>query len=343
MLRAERRAHRRGELLRPDARPAAALAGEDDAIPHGRLIHAAIPIVMTVLVCVGGMLWTGYEAAVAEGIRTPSLRQIVGRAAALDALLWASLAGSTAALLVAKLTRTMRARAAFDAFIDGVKSMVPACIILVLAWALGTVCVQLDTAHVIVAGVDAWMQPELLPAVVFVVAGVTSFATGSSWGAMAILYPLVVPLAANLAPAHDVVLHGTIGSILAGAVWGNHCSPIADNAVLSSAASSCDPVDHIQTQLPYALAIGGLSVVALVATGYGLCPPWVALLASLLGLVAFVRLRGHTVEAVGEHRPEGAASRAALRFSRELGKGSMSWSAGDSIAVLCEDDLPGDV
>jgi Na+/H+ antiporter NhaC len=126
-------------------------------------------------------------------------------------------------------------------------------VVLTLAWSLGQVCADLQTAGFLKAAVGPNVPPVLLPVAVFFVAGAVSFSTGTSWGTMAILTPLAVPLALDVAPGNLDVLEATVAAILGGAVFGDHCSPISDTTILSSMASGCDHVDHVRTQLPYAL------------------------------------------------------------------------------------------
>ena len=169
--------------------------------------------------------------------------------------------------------------------------------ILVLAWSLGQVCGHLHTAQFVISAIGEHLPPTMLSAAVFVIAAIVSFATGTSWGTMGILFPLVVPLAHELAPEDPTIVLGSVASILSGSVWGDHCSPISDTTIMSSMASSCDHVDHVRTQLPYALAVGGVSlVVGELATGLGLWGPWVALLLGTLALAGIVRFAGKPVE-----------------------------------------------
>ncbi|MFQ5601543.1 MAG: Na+/H+ antiporter NhaC family protein, partial [Candidatus Krumholzibacteriia bacterium] len=137
------------------------------------------------------------------------------------------------------------------------------------------------------------LRPAFLPVLVFVVAAFTSFATGSSWGTMGILFPLVVPLAHGIAPDDLNILLGAISGILAGSVWGDHCSPISDTTILSSLATSCDHLDHVRTQIPYALVV---AIVCMLAgdlpTALGWYGPWIAMLVGAGLLTALVFLLG---------------------------------------------------
>lgn len=288
MLGAELRARTTGLLVAEGSTPASdfsdALA---DAPP--RPLNAVLPILTVVFVAIGGMYLDGRASVLAAG-QEPTLRAIFGAASSLKALLWASALGGVVAVAVSLSTRTLNLEGALEAWIDGLKSMLLACVILTLAWSLGAICREVHTAEVVIASIGEWLRPEWISAVVFVVAALVSFATGTSWGTMAILFPLVVPLADEVAH-HDMhVMLGAISSILAGSVWGDHCSPISDTTIMSSMASSCDHVDHVRTQLPYALLVGAVSIVfGELATGYGLYPAWVGLTvgAGVLALVVY--------------------------------------------------------
>jgi len=143
----------------------------------------------------------------------------------------------------------------------------------------------------------------LLPAIVVVLSALTAFATGSSWGAMGILLPLVVPLSWAVLqsggvadPAHYFILYSAISCVLTGSVWGDHCSPISDTTVLSSLASGCDHIEHVRTQMPYALLAGAIALLlGTVPTGYGF-PWWLSFLISAVTLGVALRLLGERVE-----------------------------------------------
>jgi Na+/H+ antiporter NhaC len=141
------------------------------------------------------------------------------------------------------------------------------------------------------------LSPHWLPVLVFMISAAIAFATGTSWGTMGILIPLVIPIAHGLAQGaghavhgqvYDTVLLGTISSVLAGSVWGDHCSPISDTTILSSTASGCDHIAHVRTQVPYALAIAFLGMlIGDIPTAFGLSP-WISLLLGSSVIVAGV-------------------------------------------------------
>jgi Na+/H+ antiporter NhaC len=323
MAAAEARAAANGEVSRPGASPASDFEAEELSPPAGsrpRWGLAVFPIVVVIAAAMIGMWATGVtnlaearaaaeaalrsasspaEVAAAErqlGLTEPTLAAVVGQANSLKALLWAALLGGLAAIGASVATRVLSLRAAMEAWVAGVRSIALAVIILVLAWSLGAVCQELHTATFVIQALGGWLPASLLPASVFVIAALVSFATGTSWGTMGILFPLVVPLAHQLAPDRPEVVLSAIASILAGSVWGDHCSPISDTTIMSSMASSCDHVDHVRTQLPYALLVGGVSlVVGELATGLGLYGPLVALLVGMALLAVLVRVLGRPV------------------------------------------------
>ncbi len=291
MLRAERRALEEGLLARAGAQPASDF--HEESVPEelpGRPLNALIPVVVVVFVAAIGIYVDGRAKVLSAGME-PSLRAIVGEASSSAAILWGTGAGCLAALALSVGSGALSFGKSIDAWMSGMRSMLFAAVILVLAWSLGAVCRDLDTASFLIGAVGDWIAPAWIPATVFVMAALVSFATGTSWGTMAILFPLVVPLAHEIAPGNETILFGTVSSILAGSVWGDHCSPISDTTVLSSMATSCDHMDHVRTQLPYALFIGGVSLLCAelpVAAGwYG---PWVGLLVGAAVMIGVFEL-----------------------------------------------------
>jgi Na+/H+ antiporter NhaC len=155
-------------------------------------------------------------------------------------------------------------------FFDGMKQMFLPLLILVFAWVLNGVIREMGTASYLVSLLQETLAPGWLPALVFALAALVSFSTGTSWGTMAIVMPLVVPVAVRLtgmtvATGTDTVVVATIGAVLAGAVFGDHCSPISDTTIVSAFSCDCDAVEHVRTQLPYALSAAGIAIVL----GYG--------------------------------------------------------------------------
>jgi len=258
-----------------------------------RARNAVLPILTMVIGVVAGMFITG------EG---ETLRAIVGSADPYKSLIWGSLFGSLLAIAMSIGQRVLTLGESVEAWFSGARAMLYAIFILVLAWALSGVTDVLGTADYLVSLVGDRLHPGLLPALVFVVAAATAFSTGSSWGTMGILLPLMVPLAWALMAAsgmngaeHLPILYATVAAVMGGAVWGDHCSPISDTTILSSMASQCDHIEHVRTQLPYALSAGVIAIVfGALPAGFGV-PWWVCLPVGLLTVVGLVRLVGKKV------------------------------------------------
>ena len=317
MLKAERRARRTGQLFRPGSNAEAAEAEQDAMAPPAdapkRLVNAVLPIGVLVVGVIVGLVITG-RAATAEAGDPLTLTNVIGNANSYAAMMWASLASVLTAVALTVGQRILSLEAAVDAWFAGMRTMLLAVIILVLAWALAGVNEALGTADVLVSWLSGSLAPGVVPALVFVLAAFTAFATGSSWGTMGILMPLVIPLAWGVmagagAEGELHILYSTVSAVLAGSVWGDHCSPISDTTILSSLASSCDHIDHVRTQLPYALTTGLVALLlGTLPTGFNV-PWWVMMPVCILVLLAVVRFVAEPVDdpdAAPDAAPEAA-------------------------------------
>lgn len=278
------------------------------AVP-GSIWFAILPIVTLVTVifsAVGAeVARRGLSAVAARGLETDSYRL----------LLVASMAASTVALLCPVVTRKMSLLKASESWTSGITSMIPAIIVLILAWSISAVCgsgmegdrhVGLHTAQYIIDLIGDSLSPAWMPSVAFLTAGAIALSIGSSFTTMSLLLPLFVPLAYGVltadatvaASADHPVFLATVGAILAGAIFGDHCSPISDTTVLSSAAAGCNHLQHVATQLPYALLVAGCSLLlGYLPIGYGL-PWWVALPLSAGVCIGILLAFGQRPEAV---------------------------------------------
>ncbi|MCP4044976.1 MAG: Na+/H+ antiporter NhaC family protein [Gammaproteobacteria bacterium] len=262
-----------------------------------RAFNAYIPILVMVLGVVVGLYVTGKEAS--SDIAEPTLQQIIGNANSYIALMWASLTSMMTAALLSLVQRIMNLEEVVNAWFNGLRAMLMAMIILILAWSLGEVSDVLKTADFLVSVLGDTLPVFILPTMVFLLAAATAFATGSSWGAMGILFPLAMPLTwavmvaqGQAGPEHMHILYSSISAILAGAVWGDHCSPISDTTILSSLASGCDHIEHVRTQLPYALTVGGTAIlIGSIPTALGL-PWWLGMSVGLLILWLILKFYG---------------------------------------------------
>jgi len=255
-----------------------------------RAVNAFVPLAVLIVALLAGLYVTG------EG---DTITDIIGSADAYKAMMWASLLGALTAAVMTTGQGILSGHETVDAWFGGVKAMLFAMIVLVLAWSLSAVTVDLNTANYLVSILAGTLPPALVPAVIFVLSAITAFTTGTSWGTLGILMPLVVPLTwavlgANgmAGPEHMHILYSAIACNLAGAVWGDHCSPISDTTVLSSMASGCDHIEHVRTQMPYAMLVGAVALgVGTIPGGYGF-PPLFSMLAGIAALVFVLNIIG---------------------------------------------------
>ncbi len=247
------------------------------------LINAIVPLAVLLGGLIVGMGWNGTSAieahnrtaAAADQIE-PTIWAILDRSQPVEILFLCSFAAAVSGVAISLVSRQLRLAEATEAWINGMKSMLPASVVLVLAWAIARVCdpEHLNTAGYIVHVTSGALSAQWLPALAFVIAGAVSFATGSSWSTMGLLMPLFIAVGWSIVPEgsapDSMPMLGTVGAILAGSIFGDHCSPISDTTVLSSAAAECDHIEHVTTQMPYALTVGVISLVfGYIPTGFG--------------------------------------------------------------------------
>lgn len=254
--------------------------------------NAVIPVLTVILMTIYGLLETGFGSIIqslnADGSTYQGWGQawanmesisgipdmgfftklgtVIGNSDSYSALIWASLLGVLMALILTWSQRIIKLKDSMHWLVVGFKTMMPALIILTLAWALAITTKDLHTADYLSANLANSLNPYVLPVVIFLLAALISFSTGSSWSTMAILYPIAIPttyiICQNNGLSTDLtfeLLYNVIATVLAASVLGDHCSPISDTTILSSLASDCNHIDHVRTQLPYALTVGAVS------------------------------------------------------------------------------------
>lgn len=158
------------------------------------------------------------------------------------------------------------------------------CIVLVLSWTLSNVTKAMGTADYLMEITEGVLNPALLPCLIFLIGAVMSFATGTSWGTMAILFPIALPMAIGFGVSLPLVA----GAVIGGGLYGDHCSPISDTTVLASIGSACDHIDHFETQMPYATTVGIVCFVMFLVTGWVVSPVMLAVAAAVLIAVIYV-------------------------------------------------------
>ncbi|MEO9531235.1 MAG: Na+/H+ antiporter NhaC family protein [Crocinitomicaceae bacterium] len=332
MLKAERRA-RGGEVVNEEDNSGDLTELEDvvpvEGIKH-RAFNAVIPVAIIVLGTLLGLVITGFDTLSGElaaaGIEndgswssiwsnlsaydvnidsfTRRLGTLIGAADSYTALLWSSLASLFAAMMLTMGQKIMNLKDTVETAIGGFKTMVPALMILILAWSLAMVTDEMHTADFITQVFEQNSIPYwTVPAITFILAGFVAFSTGSSWSTMALVYPIILPAAWALCiqngfdgPDAMIIFYNTVSAVLAGSVLGDHCSPISDTTILSSLASGCNHIDHVRTQIPYALTVGGIAVVfGTIPTALGF-PPLLAFVLGIGAIILVIELVGKKVE-----------------------------------------------
>lgn len=330
MLKAEQRARATGQVKDQGNSDDEVMDETEDLTPVKgaplRARNAIIPVLTVVLMTIIGLLDTGLASvygglenapasdgwgatwAAMDGGFFGKLGEVVGAADSYVALLWASISGVVMAIILTLGQRIMNVEQTMGSLASGFKAMFGAIMILTLAWGLALTTEDLHTATFLVDLLGDSLNPYFLPPIIFVLAALISFSTGSSWSTMAILYPIAIPLTWAVAMGADWdietahgLLYNVISIVLAASVLGDHCSPISDTTILSSLASDCNHIDHVRTQLPYALTVGAVSISAgFLATALG--GGWVLCLTlmiiGLAVLYGIVRWRGVVVDAV---------------------------------------------
>ena len=296
MHRAETNAWRARELQTGDPE-ATEVDAELPDVPPGaplRLVNFLIPVIVLVASLIIGLVVTG------EG---EGLRQIIGSSDPYKALMWASFLGALTAGVLTVSQRILTLEQTVDSWYIGMRATLYAVIILVMAWALSAITQELQAAEFLVMRFGADLAPQLLPALTFVLAAVISFAIGSCFGTIGIVMPIVLPLSwgvlaqnglAGPTDLHPIYL-AVVASVLAGSIWGDHSSPISDTTILSSMSASCDHLDHVRTQMPYALTVGAVALfVGVLPVSYGL-PVWLGLGACAVVVVGLPYIVGRDV------------------------------------------------
>lgn len=262
---------------------AATLAQPAAAIPTPPPTHhallAILPIAALVLVT-GLSLWT--QGSAASPADAP-LFEIIGAADGYDAMLHGSVVALLLAVVLAAGSRCLSMSETSAAVIEGMTELFEALTVLMLAWALGSAIGDLGAADYLLSAMGESVPAWSLPSITFILAATIAFSTGTSFGTMTVLMPLALPMALGMESPPGTIALATSASVLSGAVWGDHCSPISDTTVLSSTGTGCDHDAHVKTQLPYAVVVG-LIAVLLGTLPAGLGAPWPVLL--LLGVLA---------------------------------------------------------
>lgn len=239
---------------------------EESILGPGKVIDLIIPILVLVALCVVGLIYSGgyYDASNAECFH--KFIESFSNADASVGLAMGSILSLIFAILYYLIKRVLSFQNIMNSLADGFKNMVPAILILTFAWTLKSMTDALDAETFIKEATANNINnfSSLLPAIIFVIGAFISFSTGTSWGTFGILIPIVVNLMSIVNPQLMII---GISSAMAGSVFGDHCSPISDTTIMSSAGAQCEHLLHVSTQLPYALSVAFVSLICYIVAG----------------------------------------------------------------------------
>lgn len=267
-------------------------------IPVGVLIISAVVLFYT-----NGAAAVGAEAL--EGLSFfEAVREAYSNSDASIVLFQAGLLACIVAILMGFFEKIFTLKDGIETWAHGMKSMLFVCIVLILAWSIGSVIGDLGTAHFLVSNLSDVLPQFIVPALIFIIAAVVSFATGTAYGTMAILLPLCIPLAAaivgitgmEITSSGDAYVYILMCSsaVLTGAIFGDHSSPISDTSILSSMGAGCSLLDHVITQIAYAVTVGVVVIAGYILVGLGL-NVWITLLVMAAILVLILLFVGKKV------------------------------------------------
>ncbi len=257
-------------------------------------ISVLIPIVVLLLAAFFTLGWDGYHNGGEINWAHPweSMISLLYNADPFKCILWSTMMATLFSFIIHIGIMREGFHAVFEHWLEGCKGMFTICVILILAWSIGDVCMELKTGQYVSSLFTENFDPGYLPLLTFLIAAAISFATGTSFGTMSILMPVALPLAVQIGGASPDIMYGTIGSVLGGAIFGDHCSPLSDTTILSAGASGCSVMDHVNTQLPYALVIAVVSTVCLLLVPIRGISPYILLVVGIVLIYAMIRLLG---------------------------------------------------
>ncbi|MBN1540848.1 sodium:solute symporter [candidate division KSB1 bacterium] len=253
MRRAERRVRETGQVLNPSAEPvidSEVLQMRSKPGVRPRALNMLAPV-LTLVVMMPLSLWITGDGNLMRGEGSTSV-------------LWSVIAGLFVGAILYRAQKILSLKEIMQVLMNGVGGMVPLASLMLFAFAIGNVCKALGTGPFVASLSNAFVSPVWIPALLFVISCLIAFATGTSWGTFAIMMPIGIPMIGLMGLNSGAV----IAAILGGGVFGDHCSPISDTTIISSMAAATDHIDHIRTQIPYALIAAGLAVVGYLWVGF---------------------------------------------------------------------------
>ncbi len=269
MARAERRTRETGKLLNDGSRPMVSEEVTSYEMKEGirpRAVNMVIPLLTMVVMMIFFLAYTGWEDVEESNGFLDHFTSALGRGSGSSAVLYAVISSILVAMVLYRAQGIMKVKKMVSLILKGISELMPLALLMMLAFSISHVCNTLGTGLYVAGITEGWLSPALLPAVVFVLSSFIAFSTGTSWGTFAIMISIALPMA----EIHGANLFLVVAATMGGGVFGDHCSPISDTTMISSMASASDHIDHVRTQLPYALVTGTITVLIYLLLGFAI-------------------------------------------------------------------------
>lgn len=256
MAKAQKRTEETGKLFNDNAKPMISETITSYKPKEGikaKSYNMIVPLLTMVLMMPINLAYTGWDKVENYSSFTNHFSQAIGKGSGSSSVLYAVIASLFVAMILYRTQGIMRTKEMINLVLKGISELMPLALLMLLAFGISDACNELGTGQFVANWSKEWLSPEFLPAIVFIISSFIAFSTGTSWGTFAIMLAISIPMA-NI---HGADLTMVIAATLGGGIFGDHCSPISDTSIISSMASASDHIDHVKTQLPYAL-IGGI-------------------------------------------------------------------------------------
>ena len=266
MKKAEIRTRDTGKLMDDNAQPVVSseitmMEAKSEVEP--RAINMLLPIAVMVFMMPLMLIITGWAASNPQLSIMSRVIDAIAHGSGSSSVLYAVIAAVVTSAAWYMFKGIMKATELVEVAFKGIGGLIPIALLMLFAFAIGNVCQELGTGDYVASISRKWLSPSLVPMLLFVISSFIAFATGTSWGTFAIMMAIAVPMSQSLGAS----LYMSVAAVMGGGVFGDHCSPISDTTILSSMAAASDHIDHVKTQLPYALAMGAVSAVLYLVAG----------------------------------------------------------------------------
>ena len=267
MAKAEQRTRETGKLLNDGARPMVSDEITSCEMKEGvtpRAVNMILPIATMILMMPVTLAYTGWNLVDEYTSAFNHFTKAMGYGSGSSAVLYSVITSIMVAMVLYRVQGIMKLRRMVEIALKGISELIPLALLMMLAFSISDVCNNLGTGNYVAHFSQGWLSPEFLPVVIFLLSAFIAFSTGTSWGTFAIMMSIVVPMA----QLHEANIYLVIAATIGGGVFGDHCSPISDTTIISSMASASDHIDHVRTQLPYALLMGGITALLYLILGF---------------------------------------------------------------------------